>query len=169
MVNSPRIIGADLALTHGAIVDAQGEIIYTYHGLGGMNSTIESIYARSREAALTLPEKCIVVIDWDRTISSWGKKKRNGNIGTLLTLVVYGFSIVAREMRQAQVHFVAPSAVRECLGLPATASKDDVHKAVYSIIPQNLRKPKFHSDKDVREDCWDAFLLASTYFCARDK
>ena len=169
MVN-PRIVGADLALRHGAIVDAQGNIIFVYLSPDGMNSSVESLYARSFEAAKSLPENCIVVCDWDRTISSWGGKKRtNASVGTLLTLVTYGFAIMARLLKQSQVQFVSPSAIREALGLPPQTSKEDVHKFTKNIWPVTLQNPKFHPHKDIRGDCIDAWLLASTYYHTRDK
>ena len=167
---APRIVGADLALRHGAIVDAQGVIIFVYVSPDGMNSSVESIYARSLKAAQALPENCIVVCDWDRTISSWGGKKRsNASVGTLLTLMTYGFAIMARLLRQSQVQFVSPAAVREALGFSPQTSKEDIHKQTRNIWPASLQNPKFHPHKDVRGDCVDAWLLAATYHRTRDK
>lgn len=161
----PVIVGVDLALRHGAIVSSAGEIIHIFQSKDGMDSTLESIYARSREAAQALPRGCIAVIDWDRTISSWNRKGRgnNSNVGTLLTLMSWGFGILARELKSAQVHFVSPSQVRAALGLSPQTSKTDVHKATKHLRPLTIQGTKFHKDADVRGDCVDGWLLAFTY------
>lgn len=173
MVNS-TVIGADLALRHGALVDAAGNILYYYESPDGMNSSLESIYIRHYQAASMLPKDCIVVCDWDRTIASWGGKsnkkkgRTNSSVGTLLTLMNYGFGVCSRIMRNAEVQFVAPSAVREALGLPPQTSKEDVHKATRHLWPQEFRKPRFLPTADLRGDCVDAWLLAATYYKTRN-
>ena len=157
------VVGADLALRHGALVSAAGEIIYTYTSLDGMDSTLESIYIRIKNIIEALPIESVAVIDWDRTIGSWGKGRSNSNVGTLLTLVNWGVGLLARESRKAQVHFVAPAQVRKALGLPPGTSKRDVHKLTAHMLPDTLMGTKFHKDADVRGDCKDAFLLARTF------
>lgn len=164
------IVGADLALRHGAIVSAAGEIIHIFQSKDGMDSSLESIRVRAREAALSLPKYCTVVVDWDRDIASWDRKntkgriiQKNAKVGTLLTLMNWGFGLLARELRSAHVHFVAPSQIRASLGLRPQAPKSEVHKVTMHLRPQTLRGTKFHTDSDVRGDCIDGWLLAWLY------
>lgn len=165
MVVAP-IIGADLALRHGAIVNAVGTIIHTYLSPDGMNSTFESLYQRGKTAALSVPEHSIVALDLDRTCTSWGK---NPKVGTLLIILNWSFAVCVRELRSCQVQFVSPSSVRSCLGLSPQTSKRDVHKQTAHLLPENLRGTKFHKDPDIRGDIKDAYLLAMTYHCTRNK
>lgn len=160
------IIGGDLALLHGACVDEEGRIIFIYQSKDGMKSTFESIYQRALNVALNLPERCVIVFDMDRNMASWGKGKKNSSVGSLLMLITYASGILARERKKADVSFIAPSAIRRCLGLKTTATKEEVHAAVEEDLPGTLRG-KFHSNGDVRGDCIDAWILANTYTCTK--
>lgn len=155
------IVGADPAINHGAIVDVNGRIIYTYDNGKGMKSSMEDLYQLSMNAASSLPMGCILVMDWDRTVTSWGRDPR---VGTLMTIIAVGLGYIARLTRKANVKFVSPSAIRHCLDLPAKASKATVHKAYKDILPPSLRG-KFHKSADVRGDCIDAYILCNTYVC----
>jgi hypothetical protein len=166
LVVAPNIIGADLALKHGAVVDKEGKIIFVYQSPDGMNSTFESLYQRAKSAALAVPENSIVAVDFDRTCTSWGK---NPKVGTLLVILNWSFAVIVRELRNCQVQFVSPSSIRSCLGLSPQTSKRDVHKQTAHLLPENLRGTKFHKDADVRGDIKDAWLLATTYNCTRLK
>ena len=161
------IVGADLALKHGAIVDQLGKIIFTYENAEGMTSSLDSIYRRCQSAALAVPMDSIVVVDWDRDICSWGQKTRNAKVGTLLTLICWGFACLAMEKRKARIHFASPDAVRICLQLPRRASKEEVHAVTKHLLPRTLRGAKFKTTADLRGDCIDAWLLAFTYDCTR--
>ncbi len=162
----PIIYGADIAINHGAIVDEYGTIIYTYETTLGMRSTLEDLYQQADITASMIPHNSIVVIDWDRNISSWDKGK--ASTGTLLTLVAWTVGLICRRERGIQVSFVSPEIVRKCLGLSTRASKAEVHKAIQNILPKTLLGTKYHKNYEVRGDCKDAWLLAKTYHMSKD-
>jgi hypothetical protein len=157
------VLGADLASRHGCIVDITGKVYYMYDDGTGLDSSLEQIYSRAEDAALAIPLGCTVVIDWDRTITSWGP---NAKTGTLLTLYTWAFGIMCRLLRRASVRYVSPSTVRHCLGLPDKAPKLDCHKAIWHLMPPRLRSNSVHSKKEVREDMRDAWILCFTYDCS---
>lgn len=91
------IIGADLALNHGALVNSQGQIIYEYSTGKGNDSQVGDLYSIALEArsaihraivdSLNIPkvgysglphykqlQGYTVAIDWDRNVGSWGAK-----------------------------------------------------------------------------------------------
>lgn len=162
----PTIYGADIAINHGAIVNELGQIIYTYETTLGMRSSLEDLYQQADITASMIPQNSIVVIDWDRNISSWDKGK--GSTGTFLTLAAWTVGIICRRERQIQVSFVSPEIVRKCLGLGPKTSKKEVHRAVEKILPKYLLGTKFHKNYEVRGDCKDAWLLAYTYNLSKD-
>lgn len=163
-----HVIGVDLALNHGAMADEWGNIIYCYYDGDGMDSSIESLWYQAGLLAAHTPEQATVVIDWDRTMWSWG---RNPKVGFLMTILIIMYACHAILTRRADVHYVAPKIVRKCLNLSPRASKAEVHKAIQAM-PAKLGKWKVDGLTkqrlaEVRGDLKDAYILAFTYDCSQ--
>lgn len=152
---SPLIVGADLAIKHGSIVDINGNILHVYQDQLGLISTVEDLYQTARKAANATPPKSIVCIDWDRNIGHWGD---NPTIGVMITMIVGMYGTMCR-IKGCEVNFVTPTIIRVCLGLEEMTSKEDVHFNVRNICPL------FVNDTD--GDLLDAWLLAHTYVCSK--
>lgn len=149
------IVGADLAIKHGSLVDLDGNIIYVYKDRDGLISNVDELFEVARLCANATPRKAIVCIDWDRNISSWGD---NPQVGTLITMICSFYGALCR-VKGCQVNYVTPNIIRVCLGLEGMCSKADVHWNVRNLAP------KF--DDDLEGDLLDAWLLAYTYACSK--
>lgn len=148
------IIGADLALKHGALVDIDGNVIFTYTDRPGLDTTLEDVFQTARIAATATPSRSIIIIDFDRTQGSWSA----GSTGTLITLLTGYYTALVRTKR-CLVSYCSPNQVRLCLGCQPFCSKEDVHFAARDYIPAGLDDPE--------GDKIDAWLLALTYQCSK--
>jgi hypothetical protein len=154
----PLIVGADLALNHGAIVDINGNLVHEYHDGLGMMSSADMLYARAMQCSAVTPEGCTVVVDWDRNMATWGS---HPTTGVLITMLLSFYGALCRT-RDCDVHYVTPDLIRYCLGLAPQTIKSDVHEAVKKLAPPLLKR-------DSHGDNIDAWLLAYTFVCTKDQ
>jgi hypothetical protein len=148
------IIGADLAIRHGALVDINGNLLHSYKNELGMMSSFTDLFDIAETSYHATPIGAIIAIDFDRTLGSWN---RNPEQGILLTMLVAFYGALCHAT--CDVHYVTPSLVRSCLGLPRTAHKSEVHHAVKDLVPKGLYK-------DSKGDNIDSWVLAWTYECS---
>lgn len=153
---SPLLLGADLAIKHGALVDINGRVLHLYRDQVGLISNVEELYQVARLCANATPSKSTVCIDWDRNQGSWGN---NPTVGVLITLIVGFYGALCR-VKGCDVHYVTPSIIRVCLGLQDQCSKEDVHWNVRNFCPVFADDPA--------GDLLDAWLLAYTYTCSKE-
>lgn len=153
---TPLIVGADLAIKHGSLVDIHGNILHIYKDQLGLISNVEELFQTARAAANATPRKSVVCIDWDRNQGHWGN---NPTIGVLITMIVGFYGALVRT-KGCDVHYVTPSIIRVCLGLQDQCSKEDVHFNVRNFCP--------HFEDDPEGDMLDAWLLAWTYKCSKE-
>lgn len=158
------VIGADLALNHGALVTSR-KVLYIYQTGAGMQSSVETLRQRAIVLVNALPRNCVLAIDWDRTSGSWGK---NPLVGTLMTILNISFGVLAIERKNAEVHYVTPNVIRNCLGLPARCKKEFVHSSV--VVPKFILSFPLSGSKMIKDhlygDLIDAWILADTFSCA---
>lgn len=181
------IIGADLALNHGALVNSQGQIIYEYSKGKGNDSQVGDLYSIALEARSAIHRAIAtsfrsngytIAIDWDRNVGSWGAKfdgkgRRRGSTpitAILMTALINQFIAICVDRDNAEIHTVSPSMVRRCLTLGPRVSKDDVHKHCKNrgLLPKSiypLRRSR--SNQEVKGDIIDAYLLAITLECSK--
>jgi hypothetical protein len=146
------VVGADIALTHGALVTLDGRVLHRYYDQPGMSGSVDDWFATAFLAAGKVPLRSIVIVDWDRDIGRWG---HNPTIGVLLTMSI-AFFVGQCFIRNCSVHLVTPAMVREALGLDRYCSKETVHGATELLVP-----PRLFRDSD--GDCHDAWLLAHLF------
>lgn len=160
------IIGADLALNHGAIVRADGFILHTYDTGKGLASSIEELYQSAMQISSYIPLGSNVAVDWDRNISAFGGVSKTG---TLMTVLIVYFTAILRLQNHCQCTLVAPSQVRKMLKLPLTCKKEIVHAKVTfpPVIAGFKSKKKTVSlplractPKELKGDVKDAYILA---------
>lgn len=158
------VIGADLAINHGALV-TDNKIVYTYQTGAGMQSSAETLRQRAIVLVDKLPRNCTLAIDWDRTSGSWGK---NPLVGTLMTILNISFGVLAIEIKNANVHYITPKVIRECLNLPVRCKKEFVHSSV--IVPNFIVTHHITGSKLIKDNLYgdlvDAWLLADTFNCS---
>lgn len=150
------VVGADLAIRHGAIVDINGTVLHVYKDQLGLLSNVEELFQTARVAANATPRKCIVCIDWDRNQGHWGN---NPTVGVLITMICGMYGTLCR-MKGCDVNYVTPSIIRVCLGLEQMTNKEDVHFNVRNFAPVFADDPE--------GDLLDAWLLAYTYVCSKE-
>lgn len=180
------IIGADLALNHGALVNSQGQIIYEYSKGKGNDSQVGDLYSIALEARSAIHRAIVanistnvsytIAIDWDRNVGSWGAKfdgkgRRRGSTpitAILMTALINQFIAICVDRDNAEIHTVSPSMVRRCLTLGPRVSKDDVHKYCKNqgLLPKSIY-PLRRSNQEVKGDIIDAYLLAITLECSK--
>lgn len=174
------IIGADLALNHGALVNSQGQIIYEYSSGKGNDSQVGDLYSIALEARSAIHRAIVgnytIAIDWDRNVGSWGAKfdgkgRRRGSTpitAILMTALINQFIAICVDRDNAEIHTVSPSMVRRCLTLGPRVSKDDVHKHCKNqgLLPKSIY-PLRRSNQEVKGDIIDAYLLAITLECSK--
>lgn len=165
MIDS-NIIGADLALNHGAMVSADGYIVKVYGKGKGLSSTVEELFEQALELSSYIPYNSNVAIDWDRNIASFGGISKTG---VLMTVLVIHFIDILRLQNKCQCTLVAPSQIRKMLKLPLTCKKEIVHAKVN--FPNHINDFKYRKEKvnlpiraaepkEVKGDLKDAYILA---------
>lgn len=156
------ICAADLALTHGAIVDINGKIWYAYTGRTGLAVKSEGLYDLALELYYNTPHGAILVIDWCRHSGSWGNKGRGSVTAMLMTQLISFYAAICTYDNDNVVHFIEPALVRYCVGLPANTNKFDVHHHCAKLFPKDL-------PDDISGDNRDAWLLAYTLQCSIER
>lgn len=147
------IIGADIALNHGALVTDTGKVIFNYTDGLGMRSRADDLYQRAQQLLTFTPKRATIVIDFDREMGSWGGKP---SVALLMTMLVSMYGALAQNTRRTVV-YATPSLLRYCVGAPLMSSKKEVHDLVRE------HAPTFVGDK--HGDMLDAWLLAWAYKC----
>lgn len=153
-----RIVGADLAINHGAICDNKGNVLYSYKAGNGMRSTFKDLYLTGINAGKSIRKGDIISVDWDNRMGSWGN---NPKTGILMTVVITSFITYCVQKFQSKIKLISPSEVRTCLGLPVTTSKKDIHTVWSNDIPKSLLSLK----NPVKEDAIDAWILTVASSC----
>lgn len=151
------VIGADLALNHGALVGIDGTVLAQYSNGIGMLSGPADLYSIACLFSRNTPANSIVIVDWDRDSGNW----RSPTVGCLMTMLASFYGALAMSVRRSTVHYIAPRQVRECLGLEQKAAKSLVHEAAAVLY----QIPDFEQDK--HGDVLDAWLLAQTWECSK--
>ena len=151
------LIGADLALNHGSLVDVNGNILCYYEDGKGMMSGSDDLYAIAQLVSRNTPYRATVIIDFDRKMGNWGGVET----AILMTMLISFYGALAQVARKCEVHFVTPALVRYCMGHPETMTKKDLHAA----IKEQYNMPDgFPNDK--HGDLMDAWLLCQAWACA---
>src|SRR6185369_7639260 len=101
-----QMIGADLALKHGALVDLNGAILHQYKDRPW--DTMEQVFQTARAAANATPSRSLVILDFDRTMGSWGD---NPAVGTMLAVISAFYAALIRT-KKCQVAYCSPNLVR---------------------------------------------------------
>lgn len=146
------IIGADISLRHGALVQSNGNVLFEYTDGCGMDCTIPELYARAQQLLRYTPSRAKVIIDFDRDSGNWGKP----SVALLITVLVSMYGALAQNSGRTVI-YATPELIRHCAGLSPYTSKKEVHEHVRSYAPV------YASDK--HGDLMDAWLLAHSYQC----
>lgn len=153
------IVGADIALNHGALVTTDGQLLCYYEDGIGMMSGASDLYAIADKLARNTPAGSTVIIEWDRDMGHW----RSPTVGVLMTMLAAFYGGIIQATRDCEVHYVTPALVRFCLGLEPTTSKKNMHAA---ICEQYKREP-FMNDR--HGDVMDAWILCQSWACAKEQ
>lgn len=153
------IVGADIAINHGCLVDETGAVLLYYtDGLGMLSSTAQ-LYDRAVQLADATPLGATVAIDWDREQGAWG----SAGVGILITMLVSFYGALLITTRGARPHYVTPGLVRYCLGLTDRTKKKLVHDKARSL----WSVPEF--EDDAHGDKLDAWILAQSFYCTKEQ
>lgn len=165
-LSNDLIIGADLALNHGALVGSDGSILHVYKQGKGLISTVDELWEMALLLSSYVPLGANVAVDWDRNIGSFGS---NSKTATLMTVLIIHFIDILRMQNHSRCTLVAPSQIRAMLKLPLTCKKEVVHNKV--TFPENINAWKCRKDKvslpyraaepkEIKGDVKDAYILA---------
>lgn len=150
------IIGADLALNHGSLVRSDGLVLYTYTEGWGMQSYPDQLWQLAEQLTAVTPRNCIIAIDWSKDSGHWGK---DATVAVLITMLISAYAAMCKIRGNCTIHFIDPSTVRYCLGLPPTAHKKLCHSAVREVAPRFEDDGRYY-------DQIDAWILSYVYKCS---